>query len=163
MNWTNLLNEHLEDILPVHHVVREPGIPIEFGNCRRTWYADYTFTLAGSPYVVEVKVHEEDSPLRGTKVMAYQKLYNIHTQRNHSALIVSRKSQTNSADLVACAMLKISLLVIDFQERADKSIHFTAKLDGSIIYESSIASHSVNRALKSKARGQGMDRSACSN
>lgn len=139
MDWTRLFGLHLEKILPVRHVVREPGIPLSFGNAYRNWRADYTFSLDGTPFVVEAKVHEHDTPLGGTKVLAYQKLYNIHTARNYSALIVSRKSNTNSADFLACSILKISLLIVDFKEQADKSMSFTAKLDGSVTYQASIA------------------------
>lgn len=158
-NWTKLFDVHLENLLPVRHVVRQPGIPLEFGSGYRKWYADYTFTLAGSPFVVEAKLHSYDPPLGGTKVLAYQKLYNIHTWRNHQALIITRKQNTNSADLLACALLRISLLVIDFQEQTDKSIAFNAKLDGSVIYQASIATPSVDRGLESNARGLGIDRS----
>jgi len=135
VNWTSLLDNNLEKILPVRHVVREPGIPLSMGRAYRNWRADYTFSIAGDPHVVEVKVGESDYPLGAMKVLAYQKLYNIHTGRNYKALIVSRKSRTNSADLLACALLKVSLLVVDFQEQPDKSIFFTAKLDGSIAYQ----------------------------
>lgn len=134
-----MFDVHLEKILPVRHVMREPGIPLTFGNSHRTWRADYTFSLSGSPFVVEVKIHENDTPLGGTKVLTYQKLYNIHTAQNYQALIVCRKSQTNSADFLACSILKISMLVIDFQEQADKSICFTSKFDGSIAYQAFIA------------------------
>ena len=149
MNWTKLFDTHLEKILPVRHVMRETGIPIELGNSRRTWKADYTFSLAGHPYVVEVKTGTSDTPICGMKVLAYQKMFNTYTNQNRSALIISRKENSNSADLLICGLLKISLLVIDFQEHVDKSILFTAKLDGSITYQSFIAMPSVNRGLES--------------
>jgi hypothetical protein len=159
MNWTKLFDRNLEKILPVRHVMREPGIPIEFGSGRRTWRADYSFRLAQTPFVVEVKLGKIDTPIDGMKVLAYRKLYNIHTRLEYSGLIVTRKDNTNSADLVTCAILRISLLVVDFQKRDDKSIHFSAKLDGSIVYEAICAPLPEDEALESNARGLGIDRS----
>src|ERR1019366_5701186 len=116
MNWTKLLNDNLENILPVRHVVREPGIQIEFGNSRRVWRADYKFSLDGSLFIVEAKLADDDVVLNGTKVMAYQRLFNIQTGYSCKPLIIARKSKANAADFMACAMLRISLLTIDFKE-----------------------------------------------
>jgi hypothetical protein len=138
MNWTKIFDKSLEKVLPVRWVVREPGVPIEFGGSYRCWRADYTFTLAGRPYVVEVKLGAKDTALSATKVMAYQKLYNIHTGKNHGALVITRKSNTNSADILACAVLKISILTIDIQKQDEKTARLIAKLDGSVNYHGTV-------------------------
>lgn len=57
------------------------------------------------------------------------------------------------ADYLACAMLKISLLVVDFEEMDDKSMRFSAKLDGCYSYQAIVPAAKVDEALKTQANG----------
>jgi hypothetical protein len=152
-DYTTLFDRNLEFILPVRHVIREPGIPVSIGSSFRNWRSDYVFKLAGQNFVVEVKLAKDDMPMNGMKVLAYQKLFNHHTAKQHSALIVARTDNANSADLLMCGLLRISLLLITFDQTDRNVFKFRAKLDGSIIYEAICGQGIRDRPLKSKIKG----------
>ena len=68
MNYTKLLDQYLEKLLPVKKVIREPGVPLYLGNSMRNFKADYVFGLSGTNFVVEAKVGEIDRPIDGMKI-----------------------------------------------------------------------------------------------
>ena len=136
-DWTLWFNQYLEKLLPVRNVIREPGVALEIGTSRRSWRADFCFSLAGHRWVVEAKLGQSDTLLDGMKILAYQKVFNNQTHDSVGALIVSREHNTKTADLLLCGLVHVSVLAVNFNETKNTLI-FRAKLDGSLTYEKEI-------------------------